>query len=485
MANVFNVKKFRRLKLERSRRLPFPASYACALAAVAAASLLRLWLSETLGSTPFLAFYPALVLAAAFGGFGPGLLAVLSSWLCVTLFFDSTPGFIGLSNPSELWRLLVFVSGGVGVSLVSEAQLRGQERILKQAQDLEELRQLTDSAPFMIRDDEDRILHWSDGCSRLFGYTPDEALGNICHHLLKTQFPETLEKIRERLRKHGRWEGELTHVCADGTPITVASAWILRDRGTAPVVLEINNDITRLKQAEESLLKTSSELARSNRDLESFAYIASHDLQEPLRTIAGFLQLLEKRVGAQMDDKAKQYIDFAVDGSQRMHQMITDLLFYSRVSMHPYAPKPVPLLEPLGQATASLRKSIEDSAASIVVGDLPQVRADPTQMLQVFQNLIGNAIKFRSERPLQIEVGTKREERVWKLWVKDNGIGFDPKLQDKIFLIFQRLHSRQKYSGTGIGLSICKRIIERHGGSIWADSIPGVGSTFYFTLPAD
>jgi light-regulated signal transduction histidine kinase (bacteriophytochrome) len=165
--------------------------------------------------------------------------------------------------------------------------------------------------------------------------------------------------------------------------------------------------------------------------------------------------------------------------------MITDLLSYSRAGMQTNDPRAVDLREPLEQAMASIRKSIDDSSASIVVGDLPSVRADATQMLQVFQNLLGNAIKFRSERPLEIEVGAEREQHFWKLWIRDNGIGFDSEYQEKIFQVFQRLHSRQKYPGSGIGLSICKKIIERHGGNIWVETKPNIGSTFYFTLPSD
>lgn len=370
-------------------RLRSPASYIFALLTVAAAALMRTWLSGALSSTPFLAFYPALVIAAAFGGFGPGLLAVLASWLCVTLFFDATPGHIGLSNPAELQRLLVFLAGGLGVSWVSESQLRGHERLLKQAGEIE------------------------------------------------------------------------------------------RD------IIQLKRTEQALRHSEEDLLRTSRELERSNKDLESFAYIASHDLQEPLRTITGFLQLLEQKVGNQLDDKTNQYIHYAVDGSKRMHEMITDLLSYSRVSMQPFSPKLINLSEPLEHALSQTRKSIEDSGATLTIKELPSVRADASQMLQVFQNLIGNAIKFRSERPLEIHVEARQEPGFWQLSIKDNGIGLDLKQRDKIFKIFQRLHSRQKYPGSGIGLSICKKIIERHGGSVWVESVLDAGSTFFFTLPSD
>ncbi|HTY61146.1 MAG TPA: ATP-binding protein [Acidobacteriota bacterium] len=485
MLIVSKLKKLRVHGFSSLHPLPVPGSYIFALLAVAVAALLRSWLAGALTQTPFLAFYPALVLAAAFGGFGPGLVATIFSWLCVTWFFDSTPGYIGLSNPAEIVRLLVFLSGGLGVSLVSEAQLRSQKRLLKQSREIAELVQLTDAGPFMIRDAQDRIVHWSEGCARLYGYTSDQAVGRISHELLQTHFPEPLAEITETLNRKGQWEGELIHLRLDGTRITTTSLWILRKGYGAPVVLEINTDITRLKQAEDDLLRISRELERSNRDLESFAYIASHDLQEPLRTITGFLQLLEQKMGGQLDEKSRQYIDYAVDGSKRMHQMITDLLAYSRVSMQPFSPKRIRLNETLAQALSLTRKSIEDSGASIVVQDLPSVHADGSQMLQVFQNLIGNAIKFRSQHPLEIQVGARREQDSWLLYVKDNGIGLDPKQKDKIFQIFQRLHSRQKYPGSGIGLSICKKIVERHGGSIWVESIPDTGSTFYFTLPSD
>jgi PAS domain S-box-containing protein len=612
MKTVDNLKEFIKRKYQSAHRLPAPWSYIFALIVVLIAALLRIWLHTGLTRTPFLAFYPALVIAAAIGGFWPGLLAVMASWLCVTLFFDESPGYIGLSNPAELERLLAFLSGGLGVSLVSEAQLRGRERTLKQAQELEAFRQLTDSGPFMIRDDADRIIHWSEGCASLYGFSADQALGHFSHELLKTQFSEPLEKISATLQETGRWQGELVQIRADETAISIASLWILRRSSPAPVILEISSDITRLKQAEEALrrseeqlrvatlaaeigvwswragmefatvsanwkllfgmaldaevkfqtwhdaihpedrdpamreftsinqvhpefsmeyrvilpdgsmrwvadrgraiydagghateiagitiditkrksaeedlLRTSRELERSNKDLESFAYIASHDLQEPLRTITGFLQLLEHRIGNQLDEKTKQYIQYAVDGSKRMHQMITDLLSYSRVNMQALSPKTLNLRDALEHALSSTRKSIEDSGASIVIEDLPSVRADASQMLQVFQNLLGNAIKFRSERPLKIQIGARKEQQSWVLWVKDNGIGLDPKQSDRIFQVFQRLHSRQKYAGSGIGLSICKKIIERHGGSIWVESTPNVGSTFFFTLPSN
>ena len=492
MSSLSKLKELIRHGHPGMHRLRSPASYILALLAVATAALLRTWLSDGLSTTPFLAFYPALVITAAFGGFGPGLLAVLVSWLCVTLFFDATPGIIGLSNPAELERLLVFLTGGLGVSWVSEAQLRARERLLKQALEIEALGQLTDAGPFMIRDEHHRILHWSEGCAKLYGFTADQAVGRLSHELLRTQLPAPLNEIDAILNRTGRWEGELARVRADGTSIVSASLWILRKGASAPVVLDISSDITRLKRteqalrdSEENLLRASRELERSNKDLESFAYVASHDLQEPLRTITGFLQLLEQKAGAQLDDKANQYIHYAVDGSKRMHEMITDLLSYSRVSRQPFAPKPINLREALDYALFQTKKSIEDAGATIVIKELPSVRADSSQMVQVFQNLIGNALKFRSERPLEIQVEARQESGFWRLSVKDNGIGLDLKQQDKIFKIFQRLHSRQKYPGSGIGLSICKKIIERHGGSIGVDSVPDAGSTFYFTLPSD
>ncbi len=239
----------------------------------------------------------------------------------------------------------------------------------------------------------------------------------------------------------------------------------------------------RLRETEEQLKKMNAELQRSNQELEQFAYVASHDLQEPLRMVASYTKLFEKRFKEQVDEKADTYIQYIVGGATRMQDLINDLLVYSRISTQA---EPLQLTESqaiLNNVLASLEAAIQESGALVTHNDLPEVRADALQLERMFQNLIANAIKFRGEDPPRIHVSTQSTGNEWLFCVQDNGIGLEPQYKDKIFVIFQRLHSRRAYPGTGIGLAICKRIINRHGGTIRVESEPGKGAMFYFTLP--
>ena len=229
--------------------------------------------------------------------------------------------------------------------------------------------------------------------------------------------------------------------------------------------------------------KAQEELVRSNRELEQFAYIASHDLQEPLRMVSSYLQLLERRYADRLDQDAKDFIDFAVDGARRMRQLINDLLTYSRVGTRAKQFAPTDCNEIVTQTVNNLTVAIQETDAHITCDDLPTVVADETQILQLFQNLMGNAIKFHGDRPPRIHIGVEERDGVWVFSVQDNGIGIRPRDSERIFRIFQRLHGREEYEGTGIGLAVCKKIVERHGGWIWVESEPGQGSTFTFTLP--
>lgn len=276
-----------------------------------------------------------------------------------------------------------------------------------------------------------------------------------------------------RLEEHAQalGEGNLQHRVTSGG---------LRE--LAELGMRFNQMADRLQQRAQEVDRAIADLARSNRELEQFAYVASHDLQEPLRVITGYLQLIERRYRGTLDEEAEQFIGYVVEAVYRMQQLIADLLEYSRVGMRGRPFQAVAMERLFDEATAALGQSIAENNAVVQRGPLPEVVGDPTQLRQLLQNLIANAIKFHGGCPPEIHVSAHAEEDHWVFEVRDNGIGIEPQYWDKIFVIFQRLHSRQQYSGTGIGLAICKRIVERHGGRIWVDSVPGSGSTFFFTL---
>jgi signal transduction histidine kinase len=238
------------------------------------------------------------------------------------------------------------------------------------------------------------------------------------------------------------------------------------------------------KHAEEQLKRAGSELARSNAELQQFAYVASHDLSEPLRMIVSYLELLIQHSGEKLDAEAREFIGYAVDGARRMRELINDLLAYARVDSRGRSFEIVDCTAALHVALANLKVIIQETQTTVIQRPLPRVKADSIQLTQVFQNLISNAIKFRDDRPPRIEIDARRSDREWTFRIQDNGIGIDPRQLDRIFVLFQRLHTRLEYPGTGMGLAICKKIIEHHGGRIWAESKPGQGSTFLFTLPA-
>jgi signal transduction histidine kinase len=233
----------------------------------------------------------------------------------------------------------------------------------------------------------------------------------------------------------------------------------------------------------DTLRQVHDELERSNRDLEQFAYVASHDLQEPLRKVASFCQLLERRYKGQLDERADQYIGFAVDGAKRMQVLINDLLAFSRVGRLTREQVVVDCGEIAAQAVANLGPAIEETGAEIEVGPLPSVRGEPALLAAVFQNLLGNAVKFHGDQPPRVTLTAVRDNDSWTFTCADNGIGIEPEYADRVFVIFQRLHPKDAYPGTGIGLAMCRKIIEYHGGRIWLDTDADRGTVFRFTLP--
>jgi PAS domain S-box-containing protein len=339
----------------------------------------------------------------------------------------------------------------------------------------------------IMLDADGRVTSWNEGAKRLKGWDEQEILGRH-FSLFYTEEAVTARLPKQELEiaeTEGRYSEEGWRVRKNGSKFIadVIITAIRDDSGKLQGFAKITRDITERKQAEERLKATLMDLERSNKELEQFAYVASHDLQEPLRMVSSYTQLLAQRYEDQLDDKAKKFINYAVDGALRMQRLINDLLAYSRVSTQGKTLKTIDSHSALGEALHSLAAAIEENQAIVINDDLPVVCADATQLSQLFQNLIGNAIKFKSADLPRIHVSACDIGREWRFSVKDNGIGIDKQYAEKVFVIFQRLHTMREYPGTGIGLAICKSIVERHGGRIWFESELGKGSTFYFTLP--
>jgi len=509
---------------------------------------------------------------------------------------DAVSGALGFWVGALLAFAAVSVAG-VLVRRERKRRRRAESDLADHIIAFQDQNRLRDFASVMSRDLDGRIRLWNTGSEQLYGWNNEEAVGHICHELLRTEFPEPIEQINRQLQTSGEWQGKLRQRRRDGSAVVVHSQWILRrDAGGAFSVLEINSDITEQRRAEEmfrgafhaspsgllmvdrdgkivrvnreierlfgytreellgqpierlvpermrdghpalrggyfgnpqawamgagrDLLgrrkdgrevpveiglnplegdegfvlasvvditerkRAEEELRRSNEELERFAYVASHDLQEPLRMVESYVQLLSKRYKGKLDADADEFVGFALDGALRMQRLIEDLLAFSRVGTRDAALVPTDVNDVVDRALRSLRLRIEETGASVTRDVLPTVSADAGQLEQVFLNLIGNALKFRRAEPPHVHVAAQEKDGRWTFSVRDNGIGIDPQDFDRIFVIFKRLHDRSEYPGTGIGLAICKKIVEHHGGRIWVESKPGRGSTFYFTLP--
>ncbi len=339
----------------------------------------------------------------------------------------------------------------------------------------------------ILSEDLDGILRsWNHGAERMYGYTAEEVLGRHSSFLLLPENRVEREQILARIGRGERIEpyrtrrvrkdGQVIHVSLTASPIRDAAGGIMGASSFA-------RDITEQVRTEEALARQSLELQRSNAELERFAYVASHDLQEPLRTVTSYVQLLARRYRGKLDSDADEFIQYAVDGASRMRQLIQGLLSYARVQTRGDTFERVSLEEILAETLDGLQLALEESGAAVTHGPLPVVHADPTQMGQVLANLIDNAVKFRAADPPRAHLAAERRGDEWVVSIRDNGVGIEPRFFERIFIVFQRLHGMSEYSGTGIGLALCKRIIERHGGRIWVESEPGRGSVFFFTLP--
>ncbi|MGE5621322.1 MAG: PocR ligand-binding domain-containing protein [archaeon] len=345
-----------------------------------------------------------------------------------------------------------------------------------------------------ILDLESMMLSYiSPSVEKLRGYTQQEALKQSLSEAFTAEsmrfimeyLPLRIKELNKGNESFRILTKEVSQPHKDGRiiPTEMVTTLITDETGKVTSILGLSRDISQRKKDEEIREKLIDELNKSNTELEQFAYVASHDLKEPLRMITNYMQLLTRNYSGKLDERADAYISYAVDGAMRMNALINDLLVYSRVSSKARELTPVDLNAVVEEVIRDLQLSIEENKALINCGSLPAVMADSLQMRQLFQNLIQNAIKFRDKPNPQIEISAVRVEKQWLIKVQDNGIGIDPQFSDKIFVIFQRLNERDKYAGTGIGLAICKKIVESHGGRIWVESGPGKGSSFYFTLP--
>lgn len=371
-------------------------------------------------------------------------------------------------------------------------ELKVEERTAELENAYAEVSDLYNNAPcgYHSLDKEGYFVRINNTELSWLGYSRTEIIGEKKFtDLITEESTKTFEKNFSAYLKQGYVHDlEFDMVRKDGSilPVLVSATAITDPDGNFVMSRSTLFDITELKQAKEQLARTINELKRSNQELEQFAYIISHDLQEPLRTIASFTQLLERRYKGKLDKDADEFIDYIVDAAERMQQLIKDLLQYSRVTTRTGKFYPVNVNNIIDKALKNLKTSIDENNAEIRVDKLPTIMADDLQLIQLFQNLIGNAIKFKKadESPI-IHISSYKDDKnnEYVFSVSDNGIGIKPQFAERIFTIFQRLHTRDEYKGTGIGLAIAKKIVERHGGRMWVESELGKGSTFYFTMP--
>ena len=379
------------------------------------------------------------------------------------------------------------------------------ERTAMLAESEEKFRKISASAQdaIIMLDGEEKVSYWNEAAEKTFLYSKEEALGKYLHTLI---IPEGFRERHLEGFKNFQITGqgpaigktiELSAIKKDGLefPIELSLSGVKHNEEwhAIGIIRDITErkrtndrllaEISGRKRVQQKLKETVAELERSNVELQQFAYVASHDLQEPLRMVSSYTQLLGRRYKGKLDADADEFIAYAVDGAVRMQALINDLLAYSRVGTRSKPFEPTVCATVFNRALANLKIAIQESGAVVTHDALPTVTADASQLTQLFQNLIGNAVKFRGNDVPRVHVSAVQTGNEWTFSIRDNGIGVDPQYAERIFVIFQRLHTKEKYPGSGIGLTICKKIVERHGGRIWLESELGKGATFYFTIP--
>jgi PAS domain S-box-containing protein len=488
------------LQLARSPVLRYGLAVVSVAVALAGALLAQHYKFHNVGLQSLFLF--AVAITAWYAGVGPAALSIVLSSLCFDYFF-AEPLYSLAFTLADVPALLILVIFATLITRFSAVRHRFEGQLRQARDELQiEVAERTQQASLLnlthdtifVRDMSDVITYWNRGAEELYGWSPEEAIGKSSHELLWTVFPSPLEDIRAEFLRTGRWEGELKHTKADGTEVVVASRWALRrDELERPAaIMETNNDITERKRREQEIQSLNQELARRsteleaiNKELEAFAYSVSHDLRAPLRHIAGFTELLQKKAPSDLDEKSKHYILMMLDSAKRMGNLIDDLLAFSRIGRAETQKTLFSLTQLVREALSEVRQDAEGRNIAWKVASLPDFYGDRSMLRLVLFNLFSNAIKFtRTRTQAEIEIGCadgNSDDLV--VFVRDNGVGFDMKYVNKLFGVFQRLHQASEFEGTGIGLATVQRIIHRHGGKVWAEGAVDGGATFYFSAP--
>jgi len=416
-------------------------------------------------------------------------IAVLLSAAAVFATVKVIPPSLHGATPEDMERIIHSLREEIEARKLAEEKLRLLMETARQSSEAR-LRSLFEAAPQAILtvSRNGQIALINRRTEEMFGYSRSEIVGQP----LETLLPERYRRVHAGHRDgyfakpHTRLMGtgmDLTGRRKDGTefPIEVGLSYL--DAGEERMALGLITDITERKRAADELSRVNEELRGSNAQLEQFAHVASHDLQEPLRVVTNYLELLQRRYRGQLDSQAHEFIHYAVDGATRMKVSIQDLLSFSRVGTVALNSRTVQSGAMLDDVLVDLKVAIEQSHAIVTADRLPEIVADASLLTRVFQNLIGNAIKFQKNKTPRVHVSARREEAAWIFSVRDNGIGIESRNAARAFRIFERLHSADQYPGTGVGLAISQRIVERHGGKIWLESQLGIGTTFFFTIP--
>jgi PAS domain S-box-containing protein len=502
------------------RRQSFWTSYGVAVLSFLGALAFGWIFGAVLKSAIVTPFFAAVMVSAWYGGFGPGLLTTVLSAFSIDMLFI-TPGHLA-AGLGEFIRLATFLIVSILTSSLNATRKNAETALRRTSESLEvhvkerthelielneqlreseeRFRELFEDAPVPYHeiDREGIIRRVNRAECALLGYSPSEMLG---HHVWDFVIEDAKATSREQvLRKLSGAKDLLPFIReyhrSDGTRLIfeIHEKAICDSSGAVAGIRSALLDVTEKIHAEEAIrnlnvelerrvTERTSELQRSNDDLQQFAYVASHDLQEPLRMVSSYSSLLAQKYRDNLDEDAREYVHYLVDGANRMSALIRDLLAFSRAGAQEISGfRPVKMSEVLEWSMLNVQLAIEESGARVTSDPLPSVSGDSIRLVQLMQNLIANAIKYRSEEPPEIHITCERGETESTFCVSDNGIGFDPSHAERIFGVFKRLHGR-KYPGTGIGLAICRRIVDGHGGRIWAASEDGKGARFYFTLP--